>query len=175
MLASDCFAVGTRMNPNFALAVAWDLDVYLVRPRVVSLGPAASIAVLGTASGGRQQDLLVTVDAVRVKVGPSLMSGALRPFAFAGGGFAYARLPAQTLADVTVTPTQPGALPVTGTQMFPAIDTFAGVISVGSGADWFSNGPLGVSSTFATHLRIGGSERLPEVWLEFTVGVRFGL
>src|ERR1035437_5146746 len=80
-MATDAFYVGVRLDPGAALVFAWDLDVYLLRNRAISVGPGVSLSLLGSpATGGRTQDLLVAADVVRLKVGVNSPGHDWRPF-----------------------------------------------------------------------------------------------
>lgn len=174
-LATDGVYIGTRIDPGVALSAAWDLDVYLTRHRTVSVGPAVSISVLGTAvDGGRQQELMVAADVARLKIGPVVGDGRWRPFLSLGGGFTYTRLAAQVMDNVMVN--VPGAMaPVVGSLRFPQLEEFAPLLSLGAGADWFTSGPIAISSQFVVHFHPWGTSRIPETWFEFQAGFRFGL
>ncbi len=176
-LATDAFYVGVRIDPGIAMTAAWDVDVYLLRNRTLSLGPGVSISVLGSpATNGRQQDFLLSVDVLRVKFGASSASGEWRPFVMAGGGFSFVRMPAQMVADVGVDVRGTnGTMRVTGTQTFPALDEFAPMVTIGAGLDFFSNGPLGATALLVAHFHPNGTSRMPDAWIEFALGVRFGL
>src|SRR3990172_12997653 len=59
-IASDAFWVGVRFGPDGALSAGYDLDVYLTDDRAVSLGPGATVSVLGKdAPFGQRQDFLL--------------------------------------------------------------------------------------------------------------------
>lgn len=93
-IASDGFYVGWRVEPGAALTLAYDLDIYLTRDRVLALGPAVAFSFLGTSGAefGRRQDYLLTVDVMRLKVALR-ENGEFRPFLTVGGGFNYVHLP----------------------------------------------------------------------------------
>lgn len=174
-LVTDGFYAGARLEPGIALSMAWDVDVYLRRSRAASVGPAVSVSVLnGLADPGRVQDVLVAVDALRFKLGPSLAGGEWRPFASLGAGFTYARLPAGERTGVEVIPS-PGAMPVRGSIQYPALEAFSPLISLGGGVDWFTDGPIALSGQIVGRLNPIGPERLPVAWLEVQLGLRFGL
>jgi hypothetical protein len=174
-LATDGFYVGMRVDPGVALLAGWDLDVYLMRDRIISIGPGVTLGVLGSpAAPGRQQDLQLAVDVARFKVGLNAPGGEWRPFAMLGAGFSYTRLAEQRVAGVSVTPAGGGAA-VSGEQVFPTLEEFAPIISFGAGADLFMNGPLGVTVLFASHFHPTGSPRVPDVWVDLALGIRFGL
>ena len=176
-LASDGFYVGARLDPGVAMLAGWDLDIYLSRSRMVSLGPGASLSVLGTAvSGGRQQDFLLTADVLRLKVGATTANGELRPFFLVGGGFSFVRLTDYVESNVTVTtPGEPAGVTHTGDQHYVRVEEFAPVVTVGAGTDLFTNGPIGITALLASHIRVVGSARMPDVWLDVAIGLRFGL
>ncbi|MBI2893882.1 MAG: hypothetical protein HYY06_10045 [Deltaproteobacteria bacterium] len=175
-VATDAFYVGTRLAPGAALLAGWDLDVYLSRDRAWSLGPGVSVAVLGSkAPAGAEQDLLVSVDVARLKIAVAEAGGAWRPHLFVGGGFAWVRMPEQVESGVTVSTGEGPDENATGERRFPELDEFLGIVSFGAGADLFSDGPWAFAFATISHVRLRDIERLPEVWTELVLGVRFGL
>ena len=174
-VATDAFFIGARVDPGWALVGAWDLDVYLRRDRIASVGPAVSLAILGSGvPDGRQQDLLLAVDFLRLKIGPPVTGGEWRPFVTLGGGFVYARLPEQIATNVEITPAG-GGTTVRGDRRYAAVEEFAPVITVGAGTDYFPNGPLGLTLQMLTRFHPTGDSRIPDAWFEIQLGVRFGL
>lgn len=175
-VATDGVYVGTRLAPGAALLAAWDLDVYLSRDRAWSLGPGVSIAVLGSkAPPGAEQDLLISVDVLRLKVAVAEAGGAWRPHFFVGGGFAWVRMPEQVESGITVSTGEGPDDTASGERRFPELDEFLGIVSFGAGADLFSDGPWAFSFGSISHVRLRDLDRLPEVWTELVLGVRFGL
>ena len=175
-VATDAFMIGTRLSPGAALVAAWDLDVYLSRDRAVSLGPSVSVAVLGPAArNGAEQKLLIAVDVGRLKIGLNEAGGEWRPYLMFGGGFAYVHLPAQVDTGVEfTTPEAPGTI-VTGDRHFGDLQKFLGILSFGAGTDLFVGGPWALTLAMTTHVRLGKTARVPEVWEELAAGIRFGL
>jgi hypothetical protein len=169
-LASDAFYVGMRVDPGIGLLAAWDLDIYLQRDRAVSLGPGISVAVLGTEddTGGRNQDFLLCADILRFKVGVNEPGGEWHPYFMLGIGFLYARLPAQ------VEPIgEAMGMPVTRNHV--ELEEFAGMLTFGAGADLFSDGPWGLALIWQNRYRLSGNSRIPDVWSELAIGIRFGI
>jgi hypothetical protein len=166
--ATDGFFVGARLEPGVALLGGWDLDVYLVRDRSVAVGPGVTASVLSTTTStpGQQQTFLLAADIVRLKIGPSV-TGDLRPFVTIGGGFSYARFAEQNITT-------------SGSSMavalhYPSGEEFSPMASLGGGADWFLGGPVAVSLQMMAHYHIIGSSRMPDLWVDLAVGIRFGL
>jgi hypothetical protein len=164
-LASDAFYVGMRVDPGVGLLAAWDLDIYLQRDRALSLGPGISVAVLGTetSEGGRDQDFLLCADILRFKVGVNEPGGGWHPYFMLGIGFLYARLPAQ-----------PETFPLF-THPHPALEEFAGLLTFGAGADLFADGPWALALIWQNRYRLSGTSRIPDVWSELALGIRFGI
>jgi hypothetical protein len=169
-LASDAFYVGMRVDPGVALLAAWDLDIYLSRDRALSLGPGISVAVLGTEStdGGRDQDFLLCADILRFKVGVNEPGGSWHPYFMLGIGFLYARMPAQT-EMFELGPMTPLTRP------YSQLEEFAGMLTFGAGADLFADGPWALALIWQNRYRLSGSSRIPDVWSELALGIRFGI
>lgn len=159
ILLSDGFYVGVRAEPGWALTGAWDLDVYPVADRVVSLGPSVAVNVLSTdANPLRRQDVMVSVDVLQLKVGLNHPGGFFRPFVLVGGGFSWLRW------------TVPEA------PMVRAVDEgFLGLLTFGVGADIWGTSRFGVTILNHTRVRLTANERVPLLWAELLVGVRVGL
>lgn len=173
-IASDAFWVGARFGPDGALCAGYDLDVYLTDDRALSLGPGATISVLGKdAPFGQRQDFLLVVDVLRFKVQLNEAGEEWRPYFFLGGGFDYVSLRAAT-ETVEVTP-EGSTMPVTGVRALPKLHEFQGIFSMGLGADLFTGGAWALSMMINDHFRLSGTSRVPVMWLDFTIGVRFGI
>jgi len=174
-VATDAFYIGTRLSPGAALLAGWDLDVYLTRDRAISLGPGVSVSVLGPETGGTTQDIMVAVDVARFKLQVNSAGEEWRPYFMVGGGFAWVRQPAATEGDVTISIGEGPDDTATGTRTFPARERFLGIVSFGAGADLFVGGPWALSLAAFTHARAGSIPRIPELWVDLVVGIRFGL
>lgn len=175
-VATDAFYVGTRLAPGAALLAGWDLDVYLSRDRAVSIGPGVSVAVLGPDSpAGTAQDILVAVDVARFKLQVNSAGDEWRPYFMVGGGFAWVCQPGDTEGSVTITIGEGPDDTATGARRYPARERFLGIVSFGAGADLFVGGPWALSAAVVTHVRAGDIARLPELWADLMLGIRFGL
>lgn len=158
-LVSDAFYLGARAEPGWALAAGWDLDIYPTSDRAVSFGPGITVTALSTAAPSpRTQSVMVSVDALRLKVGLNHPGGFFRPFALVAGGFLWTRFEQRIEG------------PAGGFD-----ESFAGLATVGAGADLWGRGRFGVTALLLTRLRAFGSDRLPAAWFECSVGFRFGL
>jgi hypothetical protein len=174
-VASDAFYVGMRVGPGAALHAMWDLDIYLSRDRSVSLGPGVGLSVLGTGERqGTVQDLLVAADVLRLKLEVDESGGEWRPYLMIGGGFSWAKLPAQDVTGVAVVGMD-GMTTTTGTQRLPALEEFAPMMTLGWGADVFAGGTWGLALLIQTHFHLSGSARVPDVWADVALGIRFGI
>ncbi|MDP3278879.1 MAG: hypothetical protein Q8Q09_27050 [Deltaproteobacteria bacterium] len=158
-LLSDGFYLGARGEPGWALLAGWDLDVYPTADRAVSLGPAVTVTALSTdALSLRTQRVMVSVDAVRLKVGLNYPGGLFRPFALVGGGFLWTQFALRELPLATAPD-----------------ESFAGHMVVGAGADIWGRRSFGVTVMSLTRIRVVGPERLPLAWFEASIGFRVGL
>lgn len=175
-VATDAFYIGTRVSPGAALLAGWDLDVYLSHDRALSLGPGVSVSVLGSeAPHGTKQDILVSVDVLRLKLQANTAGEEWRPYFMIGGGFSWVSLPAQSEEGVTVATGDGPDDTTTGTRRFPQLDQFLGIVSFGAGADLFVGGPWALTVAGITHVRVGDIERMPDLWVDLVLGIRFGL
>lgn len=173
--ATDGLFVGARLEPGGALALAWDLDIYLTGDRVLSLGPAVSFAVLGEdgADLGRRQDALLAIDFLRLKVALNGGEDRFRPYLFLGGGLYYAWLPEQRSGprDVFLEDGTPG----TAELRYAAAEELGGLLSLGVGGDLYFVDNFALAISVATHLRLSDADRVPLFWVETLLGIRFGL
>ena len=173
-LASDAFMLGGRLGPGGALLLGWDLDVYLGRSRALSVGPGLSLAVLASdRDDGTGQELLISVDALRLKVGLNESGQELRPHLIAGAGFYYVRLSEAAESDVSLLLADGST--ATGTREHAAFDGFGALMTLGLGVDVFFSRYLGLTLQALTHVRLSGTDRLLPVWSELSVGLRFGI
>jgi hypothetical protein len=175
-VASDGIYIGARLEPGAALALAWDLDIYLTGDRLLSLGPAVSFAFLGEDGRelGRQQDYLFSVDVLRFKLSLNGGDDWARPYLFLGGGFYYAFLPEQR-SDPHDVFLLPDGTPATAELRYERIEDLAGLASAGGGVDLYVLDSFAIAASVVTHLRIGDQNRIPLFWAEALVGIRFGL
>jgi hypothetical protein len=173
-VASDGFYVGTRIGPGTGFNGAWDLDVYLTRNRLVSLGPSVGVSILGrNAPAGQEQELLVTGD-MRLKIGLNEPGGIFRPFMMVGGGFSYVELLETRQTGVSVTPPT-GGMAVQGEVLHPRLREWSPMLTLGAGLDLFALGAVGFTTAFQTRFHLSGTDRVPDAWFELLFGVRFGL
>ena len=177
-LVSDGFVLGVRDGPGVGLTAAWDLDVYLLRNRVVSVGPGVAVTVLGTtpSSGGMAQNFYLAADVLRFKIGLNEPGHAWRPWILLGGGFSYTELPAQYSRGVSVVPAinHTGAA-TSGDVYYPSLSEFAPMLTVGGGGDYFVSGPIALTAMLQARLHLWGDDRVPDVSVEFLMGIRFGI
>ncbi|MBZ0115490.1 MAG: hypothetical protein K8H88_00745 [Sandaracinaceae bacterium] len=174
-IASDGLFIGARLEPGAALAVGWDLDVYVTGDRALSLGPAITFAFLGEdgVDLGRRQDFLFAVDALRFKA--SMMPNSeIRPYVFLGGGFYYAQLPAQQSGPRTVL-VLPDRTPAMALLDYAYREAAGGLLSGGIGFDGYLTSSFGLSVVVAAHIRLSDDDRVPLAWADAMLGIRFGL
>lgn len=174
-LVTDALYVGARGEPNVALLLGWDLDLYLTGTRAVSMGPALSIAVAGDEpdADGRRQDFLATLDFLRWKFQINRVGSSVRWHVLVGAGMYWASLPAQqgpvrelVLSDGSVT---------TGYADFPHVEGFGGQATFGIGVDLFEGSSFGASLFTLAHVRLDDDmHRMPRIWAETAIGIRFG-
>lgn len=174
-IATDALYVGARGEPNVALLLGWDLDLYLTGTRAVSMGPALSIAVAGEEpdAEGRRQDFLATLDFLRWKFQINRVGSSVRWHVLVGAGMYWASLPGQqgpvreiVLSDGSTT---------TGALDFPHVEGFGGHATFGIGVDLFEGANFGASLFTLAHVRLDDDmHRMPRIWAETAIGIRFG-
>jgi hypothetical protein len=144
--------------PGLALCGVIDLDLYLDRGRVLSLGPGLGVSLLGGDGGrpGQGQDLLLAVDVLRLKINVGNAGGRIRPVFYGGLGFSYASLGAV-----------PGA-------PFPTETDLSAMLTFGAGMDIFLGRNLALTALGQPHFHLHGSRRVPDVWAELVTGLRVG-
>jgi hypothetical protein len=134
------------------------------------------VAVLGPeADAGFTQEILVAVDVARFKLQVNSAGEEWRPYFMIGGGFAWVRLPERNEEGVTISTGGGPDDDVTGTRSFAKVERFLGIFSFGAGADVFVGGPWALTLAMFTHVRGGDVERVPELWADLMLGLRFGL
>lgn len=171
---SDALYIGARAEPGGAWSFAYDLDILVTDPGSgVSLGPSLSVAFGGTSSTdlGRRQEYLLAADFLRVRV--TIWQGyGFRGMALAGAGMTLASLYEQAslphdaqLADGT---------PVVVTDHHPSALIPGAILTLGLGADWYWDAQWGVCAYLVGHIRLDEQSRIPALWVELGVGLRFG-
>ena len=171
---SDALYVGARAEPGGAWNFAYDLDILVTDAASgVSLGPSFSVAFGGSSSNdlGRRQEYLLAADFLRVRV--TLWQGyGFRGMALAGAGMTLASLHDQSsaphdalLADGTK---------VVVTDHHPYLLAPGAMLTLGVGADWYFDSHWGLCIFLVGHIRLDDQPRLPALWVELGVGVRFG-
>ncbi len=155
LYSSDGVYAGASVGSGVALVVGYDLDVYFSPARRFSLGPGFAATFFGAeAPDDQRQDYTLEVDPLRFKVQVG-DGAAVRPYGLVAAGFVYGRFPAA------------GGL--------AAGDAYAATMTIGAGADFWLEEHWALTTLLQSRLRLSAADRLPIVWLELAVGVRFGM
>lgn len=163
--------VGGRFEPGAALNVGYDLEVELGTSCGFNLGPSLSVAWLGSDGGERRQDLLATLDLLR---GRFLLdehdcgSCGYRLQALLGAGGYFVTSPAFSTED----PKLPQVL--RSTESAPEVWRFGAQISGGLSADWWLSREVAATGLLVFHVRLDDFARMPAIWAEAGLGMRFG-
>lgn len=171
---SDAIYVGVRAEPGAAYLLAYDLDILVSDAETgISIGPSISVSFGGASSTdlGRLQEWLVTADFLRARATVA-RAGGFRLMALLGAGMYFVALEDQRTAPHL-------ALLEDGTEVTVSEHhawAFApgAVITGGLGADWYWSDQWGISAYAVGHLRLDEQPRMPALWLEIGLGVRFG-
>jgi hypothetical protein len=166
--------VGGRFDPGAAWLAGYDLEIELNTPCGFNLGPSLSVAFGGGDGGAGRQDLLASLDFLR---GRFLLdehdcgSCGYRLQALLGAGMYFALNPAVAL-PIEVENAN-GELSWV-TQRSPEQWQLGAQITGGMSADWWFSRELGVTGLLAVHVRLDDYGRMPALWAEAGLGVRFG-
>lgn len=174
-VATDGLYVGARGEPDVALLLGWDLDLYITGTRAVSMGPAISLALLGEepSAEGRRQEYLVTLDFLRWKFQLNRVGSPVRWHVLVGGGMYWASLPEQQgpMHEIVLE----GGTTTTAFLNYPYVEGLGAHFSVGLGVDVFVGPSFGVSVFTLGRVRLDDEmDRIPRVWAETGLGIRFG-
>ncbi len=166
--------VGGRFDPGAAWLAGYDLEIELNTPCGFNLGPSLSVAFGGGDGGVGRQDLLASLDILR---GRFLLdehrcgSCGYRLQALLGAGMYFVLNPA---AAIPIEVEGPNGQMQWLTQRSPEQWQLGAQITGGMSADWWFSRELGVTGLLAVHVRLDDYGRMPALWAEAGLGVRFG-
>jgi hypothetical protein len=171
---SDALYIGARAEPGSAWCFAYDLDILVTSPQIgISLGPSVSISFGGTSTTdqGRRQEYLIAADFVRGRFTLAQWHG-LRGMALVGAGMTLVSLYDQETAphDAVL---QDGTV-VTVTDHYPSALVPGALLTLGVGGDWYWDSQWGLAIYLVGHIRLDDQSRMPALWVELGVGMRFG-
>ncbi len=171
---TEALLVGGRFDPGAAWLVAYDLEIELHTPCGFNLGPAASVAFGGLDGDAQRQDLLASLDVLR---GRFLLdehhcgSCGYRLQALLGAGMYFVMHGAAELPRVYVNDNG-DSVPLL--ERFAAEWRFGAQLTGGMSADWWFSEEWAITGMLAFHVRLDDYARMPGIWAEASLGIRFG-
>lgn len=165
---------GGRFDPGAAWLVGYDLEIELGTPCGFNLGPSASVAFGGGDGGAQRQDLLATLDVLR---GRFLLdehrcgSCGYRLQALVGAGMYFAM---HGSADIARTYVNDNGDTIPVIERFSEEWRFGAQVSAGMSADWWFTREWALTGVLAFHVRLDDYARMPGIWAEAGLGIRFG-
>lgn len=171
---TEALLVGGRFDPGAAWLVAYDLEIELGTPCGFNLGPSASVAFGGQDGDQQRQDLLATLDVLR---GRFLLdehhcgSCGYRLQALLGAGLYYVMHGA---AEIPRTYVNDNGDMVPVLERFAADWRFGAQVTGGMSADWWFTSEWAITGMLAFHVRLDDYARMPGIWAEASLGIRFG-
>lgn len=172
--SSDALYVGIRAEPGVAYLFAYDLDILVTDAQAgVSIGPSVSIAFGGESSAdlGRRQEYLIAADFLRARITLGQTYG-FRGMVLLGAGMYLVSLYEQA------TEPHPALLPDGTTtsvrEVHPSALLPGALITGGVSADWYFDGHWGLAAYLVGHVRLDDQVRMPALWVEAGLGVRWG-
>lgn len=171
---TEALLVGGRFDPGAAWLVAYDLEIELGTPCGFNLGPSASVAFGGLDGSEQRQDLLAVLDVLRgrfVLDQHSCGSCGYRLQALLGAGMYFvmhgaAELPRLYENDNGET--------VSVIERFAEQWRFGAQVTGGMSADWWFSHEWALTGLLAFHVRLDDYARMPAIWAEAGLGIRFG-
>jgi len=171
---TEALLIGGRFDPGAAWLVAYDLEIELGTPCGFNLGPSASVAFGGLDGGPQRQDVLATLDVLRGRFlldQHSCGSCGYRLQALVGAGMYFAMHGAAEIARVYENENHE-TIPVL--ERFEQEWRFGAQVSAGMSADWWFTHDWGITGMLAFHVRLDDYARMPGIWAEAGLGIRFG-
>ncbi len=165
---------GGRFDPGAAWLVGYDLEIELGTPCGFNLGPSASVAFGGGDGGAQRQDLLATLDVLRARFlldEHHCGSCGYRLQALVGAGMYLAMHGATDVARTYVNDNG-DTIPVL--ERFSEEWRFGAQVSAGMSADWWFTREWALTGVLAFHVRLDDYARMPGIWAEAGIGIRFG-
>lgn len=159
--------LGGRFDPGAAWNVGYDLEVELDTPCGFNLGPSVAVAFGGGDGGAERQDLLVSLDLLRGRFlldESSCGSCGYRLQALLGAG-----------GYLVINPALPDPSLGSKTNVLePDAWRFGAQVTGGLSADWWMERTWGFTGLLAFHVRLDDWSRMPAIWAEAGLGLRFG-
>jgi hypothetical protein len=171
---TEALYVGGRFDPGAAWLVGYDLEIELGTPCGFNLGPSASVAFGGLDGNEQRQDLLATLDVLR---GRFLLdehhcgSCGYRLQALLGAGMYFAMHGAAEIPRAYVNDNG-DTVPVL--ERYTEEWRFGAQVSGGMSADWWFSSEWAITGVLAFHVRLDDYSRMPGIWAEAGLGIRFG-
>lgn len=171
---TEALFVGGRFDPGAAWLVGYDLEIELGTPCGFNLGPAASVAFGGLDGDEQRQDVLASLDVLRGRFlldQHSCGSCGYRLQALVGAGMYFVMHGAAEIARAYVSDNG-DTIPVL--ERFTEEWRFGAQVSAGMSADWWFTREWAVTGMLAFHVRLDDYARMPGIWAEAGLGIRFG-
>jgi hypothetical protein len=171
---TEALYVGGRFDPGAAWLVGYDLEIELGTPCGFNLGPSASVAFGGLDGNEQRQDVLATLDVLR---GRFLLdehrcgSCGYRLQALLGAGLYFAMHGA---AEIPRSYVNDNGDTVPVLERFTEEWRFGAQVSGGMSADWWFSHEWAITGVLAFHVRLDDYSRMPGIWAEAGLGIRFG-
>jgi len=171
---TEAIYVGGRFDPGAAWLVGYDLEIELHTSCGFNLGPSASVAFGGQDGNEQRQDLLATLDVLRARFlldEHHCGSCGYRLQALVGAGMYFAMHGAAQIAR-TYENDNGEIIPVL--EGFSDEWRFGAQVSAGMSADWWFTREWALTGVLAFHVRLDDYARMPGIWAEAGLGIRFG-
>jgi hypothetical protein len=171
---SDAIYLGARAEPGGAWSFAYDLDILVSDASTgISLGPSFSVSFAGQSGTdqGQRQEYLLACDFLRARISVVQWYG-LRIMALVGAGMTFVSLYEQ--ASVPHTARLEDGTEVVVSETFPSLFAPGALLTLGAGADWYWDANWGLAAYVVSHIRLDDQPRMPALWIEVGIGLRFG-
>jgi hypothetical protein len=171
---TEALLVGGRFDPGAAWLVGYDLEIELGTSCGFNLGPSATVAFGGLDGGPQRQDLLATLDVLRGRFlldQHSCGACGYRLQALLGAGMYFAMHGA---AEIPRVYENDNGETLSVIERFAAEWRFGAQLTGGMSADWWLGHDWAITGLVAFHVRLDDHARMPGIWAEAGLGIRFG-
>ncbi len=171
---TEALLVGGRFDPGAAWLVAYDLEIELGTSCGFNLGPSASVAFGGLDGGSQRQDVLASLDILRGRFlldQHSCGSCGYRLQALLGAGMYFAL---HSAAEIPRIYENDNGETLSVIERFAEEWRFGAQLTGGMSADWWFTHDWGITGMLAFHVRLDDYARMPGIWAEAGLGIRFG-